>query len=106
MPPGNAFFVKTAAKSGVGLSSATRVSVIFAGFGASAGVNSKREPPTLNPAGRLACALSHARCEARSANTICVLGMSRGVWARGRGVKPNFYGGRRKMLWKCAATLL
>ena len=38
--PGKAFLVNTAAKSGEGLSSAIRVSVILEGFGASAGVKS------------------------------------------------------------------
>ena len=40
--PGKALRVNTAAKSGVGRSSAISVSVIFAGFGASRGMKSKR----------------------------------------------------------------
>ena len=75
--PGKAFLVKTAAKSGVGRSRAIRVSVIFAGFGASTGVKSNRAPPTLNPSGSLDCVRSHARCAVRSAKTICVLDMIR-----------------------------
>ncbi len=74
--PGKAFLVKTAAKSGVGLSSAMSVSVILAGLGASAGVKSKRETPTRNPPGNGDCVASHARCEARSANVVCVLDMN------------------------------
>ena len=51
--PGNAFFVNTAAKSGVGFSSAIRVSVILEGFGASAGVKSKRALPDAEAGGQL-----------------------------------------------------
>lgn len=72
--PGNALRVKTAAKSGVGRSSARSVSVIFAGLGASRGVNSNRVVPTRKPAGRADCAASHARCAARLANVRFVLG--------------------------------
>src|SRR5882724_7224310 len=72
--PGNAFFVNTAAKSAVGLSSAMSVSVIFAGFGASFGTKSKRELPTRKPAGSAACVASHARCALRSGNERFVLG--------------------------------
>ena len=58
--------VNTAAKSGVGRSSAMRVSVIFAGLGASRGMNSKRAVPTRKPAGSAAWSASQARCAARS----------------------------------------
>src|ERR1700690_253689 len=74
--PGNAFLVNTAAKSGEGVSSAMRVSVIVAGFGASAGVKANLAVPTRKPAGSAACAASHARCDARSVNIICVLGIA------------------------------
>ena len=50
--PGKAFRVKTAAKSGVGRSSAITVSVIFAGSGASRGVNSKRVEPDAEAGGQ------------------------------------------------------
>jgi hypothetical protein len=75
--PGNAFFVNIAAKSAVGFSSATSVSVIFAGFGASRGVKSKRVVPTRKPAGSAACVASHARCSERFAKTSWVLGTPR-----------------------------
>ena len=75
--PGNAFLVKTAAKSGDGRSSAIRVSVILAGFGASAGVKSNRAVPTRKPAGSCDCDASQARCDARSTKAICVLDMDR-----------------------------
>ena len=104
--PGNAFFVNTAAKSGVGRSSAMSVSVILAGLGASAGVKSKREAPTRNPAGSADCVASHARCAVRSAKVVCVLDMDRELWPRSPGVKPNIFAARRKLLWKCKPTLL
>ncbi|OQB89356.1 MAG: hypothetical protein BWX86_02485 [Verrucomicrobia bacterium ADurb.Bin122] len=72
--PGNAFLVNTAAKSGVGLSSAMSVSVIFAGFGASRGTKSKRVVPTRNPAGKVACCASQLRCASREENERAVLG--------------------------------
>ena len=86
--------MKTAAKSGSGLSSAIRVSVIFAGLGASTGVKSNRasHPESRGEFGLVA---SHARCAALSANTICVLDMDRELWARGPGVKPNFSAARK-----------
>jgi hypothetical protein len=71
--PGKAFFVKTAAKSGEGRSSAISVSVIFAGFGASRGMNSNRVAPTRNPAGSAACFASQARWALRSENVSEVL---------------------------------
>jgi hypothetical protein len=82
------------------------VSVILAGFGASAGVKSKQATPTRNPAGRADWAASQARCDARSLNAIGVPDMRRGLWPRGRGVKPKFFHERRKLLWKRKATLL
>ena len=72
--PGKALRVKTAAKFGVGRSSAMRVSVIFAGLGASRGVKSNRAVPTRKPAGSAACAASHAWWASREANVREVLG--------------------------------
>lgn len=72
--PGNAFFVNIAAKSGVGRSSAMRVSVIFAGFGASFGMNSKRVVPTRKPFGKAAWLASQERCSARDEKVRAVLG--------------------------------
>jgi len=72
--PGNAFFVNMRAKCGVARSSAISVSVIFAGFGASRGVKSKRVVPTRNPAGSAACDASHVRWAVRSGNVRFVLG--------------------------------
>ncbi len=72
--PGKALRVNIAAKSGVGWSSAMSVSVIFAGFGTSNGVKSKRVVPTRKPAGRAAWVASQARCSAREANASWVLG--------------------------------
>ena len=83
--PGKAFFVNIAAKSAVGLSSAMRVTVIFAGFGTSMGVKSKREAPTRNPRGSAALAASHARCSAREEKTSEVLLMSPMRTAQRRG---------------------
>ena len=72
--------VNIAAKSAVGRSSASSVSVIFAGFGASRGVKSKRVVPTRKPAGRAACVASHARCWSREEKAREVLGTRR-KWA-------------------------
>jgi len=66
--------VNIAAKSGVGWSRAISVSVIFAGFGTSNGVNPKRVVPTRNPGGRAAWLASQARCSSRDAKTSWVLG--------------------------------
>jgi hypothetical protein len=52
--PGKALRVNIAAKDVVGSSRAMNVCVIFAGFGASVGMNSKRVQPTRNPAGSAA----------------------------------------------------
>jgi hypothetical protein len=66
--------VKTAAKSGVGSSSAITVSVIFDGFGASRGMNSNRVDPTRKPAGSADCPASQARWAAQSEKASEVLG--------------------------------
>ena len=71
--PGMAFFVNNAAKSGEGSSRTMSVSVIFAGLGASQGVNSKRVVPTRKPAGSAACVASQARWALRSVNWSDVL---------------------------------
>ena len=65
--------MKTAAKSGVGWSSAMSVSVIFAGLGASRGVKSNRIVPTRKPAGSRACDASQAWCASREAKVRWVL---------------------------------
>src|SRR5688572_3234089 len=52
--PGNALRVNIAANAVVGCSRAMSVRVIFAGFGASFGMNSKRVQPTRNPLGNAA----------------------------------------------------
>jgi len=79
--PGSALRVNMAAKSGVGRSRAMRVSVIFAGFGASRGMNSKRAVPTRNPAGNAAWRASHERCSARLEKLRAVLATGEN-WAR------------------------
>src|SRR5688572_9097704 len=71
--PGKALRVNTAAKSGVGRSSASRVRVMRAGLGASAGVKANEAVPTRKPAGRGACVSSQARCSACEAKVSCVL---------------------------------
>ena len=85
--PGKAFRVKTAAKSGVGRSSAMRVSVISAGLGTSRGVKAKRVVPTRKPAGNPACVASQARCTGREEKTLAVLGTLRQVGRTRAGVK-------------------
>ena len=71
--PGRALRVNMAAKSGVGRSSASSVSVILAGLGASRGMNSKRAVPTRKPAGSRAWSASQARWELRSEKVRAVL---------------------------------
>jgi hypothetical protein len=73
--PGKALRVKTAAKSGVGLSSAMRVRFMAAGLGTSTGTNSKRVEPTRKPAGKMAWVESQARCASREAKVRVVLAM-------------------------------
>lgn len=92
--------VKTAAKSGDGVSSAIRVSVIRAGLGASAGVKSKRVTPTRKPEER---GLSREPGPVRGPILEFHLRAGhweQGLWPRRRGVKPNFHTRRRKLLWK------
>src|SRR5688500_19019922 len=72
--PGNALRVNIAANAEVGSSRAITVSAIFAGFGASLGMNSNRVQPTRNPAGSAACEASQARCALRSEKVRFVLG--------------------------------
>jgi hypothetical protein len=74
--PGKAFLVNIIAKFSVGRSSAMSVSVIFAGFGTSNGVKSKRVEPTRKPAGNEAWLVSQARCSAREEKVRLVLGTS------------------------------
>ena len=104
--PGNAFLVKTAAKACDGLSSAIRVSVILAGFGASAGVKSNRADPTRNPAGSAECAASQARCDARSVNVNCVLGILQRTVAAAARSEENIFRPRLNLWWKRTATVL
>ena len=86
--PGNGLRVKTAAKSGVGSSSAISVSVILAGFGASVGVNAKRLVPTRNPRGRAAWLESQARWASRSVKVSWVLATRAELAEDAGGVKP------------------
>jgi hypothetical protein len=72
--PGNAFFVKTAAKLSLGLSSARIVTAIFDGFGASTGVKSNFAVAHLKPDGSADCVASHARWDALELNSNDVLG--------------------------------
>jgi hypothetical protein len=100
--PGKALRVNMAANAFVGCSSEMSVRVMFAGFGASSGMNSNRVQPTRNPAGNAAWVASHARWASRLAKLRFVLGTRRRCVAARRS-EEEFWrsspGERRSRSW-------